>query len=64
MSKKLGIFGWTALILAIAGGLNWVLVGIWGFDLVDKVFMWNWLSSTVKILAGLAGIGVPVYLRS
>jgi len=50
-----------ALLLVIIGALNWLLVGLFGFDLVaaitgntfgDK----NTISSIIYVLVGLAGI--------
>jgi len=35
---KLNTIDWIALILVIVGGLNWLLVGIFSFDLVAAIF--------------------------
>ena len=44
-----------ALILVIIGGLNWMVVGIFNFNVVDWVFaMVPWLATVVYILVGLA----------
>jgi len=46
-----------ALILVIIGGLNWGLVGIGGWDLVNIIFgTVAWLATTVYILVGLAAL--------
>ena len=51
----------VSLLLVIVGALNWLLVGLFGFDLVaaitGNVFgEKNALSSIVYVLVGVAGI--------
>ena len=53
----------TALFLVIVGAVNWLLVGVAGFDLVaaltgDQFGETNPISSIVYILVGLAGIAL------
>jgi uncharacterized membrane protein YuzA (DUF378 family) len=43
-----------ALLLLIAGGLNWGLIGLFGFDLVASLF--GGFSRIVFILVGWAAI--------
>ncbi|HWR06124.1 DUF378 domain-containing protein [Sporomusa sp.] len=47
-----------ALILVIVGALNWLLVGLFSFDLVATIFggQQSFLSRIVYSLVGLAGI--------
>ncbi len=47
-----------ALILVIVGALNWLLVGLFSFDLVASIFggQQSFLSRIVYSLVGLAGI--------
>ena len=47
-----------ALILVIVGALNWLLVGLFKFDLVATIFggQTSFLSRTVYVLVGLSGI--------
>jgi uncharacterized membrane protein YuzA (DUF378 family) len=46
-----------AAILLVVGGLNWGLVGLFGFDLVAKLFgEMSGLSRVVYVLVGLAAI--------
>ncbi|MEG6584207.1 DUF378 domain-containing protein [Dendrosporobacter sp. 1207_IL3150] len=46
-----------ALLLVIIGALNWLLVGLFNFDLVAAIFGHNsFLSRAVYSLVGLAGI--------
>ena len=45
----------TALVLTIIGGLNWGLVGLFGFDLVAFLFgPFSTLSRVVYILIALS----------
>ena len=55
--SKLNALDWIALILVVVGGLNWALVGIFGFDLVAAIFGdMSFLSRSVYILVGLSAI--------
>lgn len=46
-----------ALILVIVGGLNWGLIGLFDFNLVDAIFgVGSTLSRIVYILVGLAAL--------
>ena len=48
---------WIALILLIVGGLNWLLVGAFNFDLVAAVFGdMSPLSRIVYIVVGLSAL--------
>lgn len=48
---------WVALILLIIGGLNWLLVGAFNFDLVAAIFgEMTILSRIIYILVGIAAI--------
>jgi len=47
----------VALILVVVGGLNWGLVGVFDFNLVDAIFgMIPMLSRIIYILVGLSAI--------
>ncbi len=52
------ILNQIALILAIIGGLNWGIVGIFGFDLVSWIGGGStaMLSRTIYILVGIAAL--------
>jgi uncharacterized membrane protein YuzA (DUF378 family) len=53
---------WIALIVLAIGGLNWLLVGAFDFDLVATLFgEMSALSRIVYVLVGLAAIYVLVY---
>ncbi|AKB77028.1 DUF378 domain-containing protein [Methanosarcina horonobensis HB-1 = JCM 15518] len=46
-----------ALILVIVGGLNWGLIGLFDFNLVDAIFgVGSTLSRIVYIIVGLAAL--------
>jgi uncharacterized membrane protein YuzA (DUF378 family) len=50
---------WIALILLIVGGVNWLLVGAFNFDLVATLFGdMSALSRIVYIVVGLAALYV------
>ncbi|MDP3901549.1 MAG: DUF378 domain-containing protein [bacterium] len=55
--KKLSSVDWIALILVIVGGLNWGLVGFFGWNLVDAIFgMDSTLGMIVYDLVGLSAL--------
>ncbi len=46
-----------ALALVIIGAINWGLVGIFNFNLVDTIFgMMSILSRIIYILVGISGL--------
>ena len=50
---------WTTLILLVVGGLNWLLVGLFGFDLVAAIFGdMSALSRVVYVVVGVSAITV------
>lgn len=55
-----------ALLLVIVGALNWLLVGLFQFDLVAAIFggQQSWLSRAVYSLVGLAGLWSIKFLFS
>jgi uncharacterized protein len=62
-------FNALALLLVIVGGLNWLLIGLFQFDLVatltgSQFGETNILSTVVYALVGIAAIAlVPVLIR-
>jgi len=51
------IIGWIAFVLLVIGGLNWGLIGIWGFDLVFRLFGdMTPMATTVYILVGVSAL--------
>lgn len=49
--------GWIATTLVIIGALNWLLVGLFGLDVVAAIFgRMTLLSRIVYVLVGLGGL--------
>ena len=47
----------TALTLVIIGAINWLLIGIFSFDLVAFLFgNLSWLSRIIYTIVGLCGL--------
>lgn len=45
------------LTLIIIGGINWGLVGIFNYNLVDAIFgTMSWVSRIIYTLVGIAGV--------
>ncbi|MBI1866361.1 MAG: DUF378 domain-containing protein [Candidatus Staskawiczbacteria bacterium] len=61
--QKLNIIDLIAVVLVIIGGLNWGLVGLVDFNLVDTVFgSMSMLSRVVYVLVGLSAVYLAVIL--
>lgn len=54
--NRLNWLDWTCFTLLIIGGINWGLVGFFGFDLVRAIFGVGILSSGIFALVGLAAL--------
>lgn len=52
----------VAMILTIIGSLNWLLVGIFSFNLVTFIFGASVLTVVIYVLVGLSGIWLLYYL--
>lgn len=51
------VVDWIAMVLVIVGGLNWGLVGLFGFDLVEAILgSIPVLQKIVYVLVGLAAV--------
>lgn len=51
-----------ALVLCIIGGINWGLIGLFDFNLVDAIFQeGSILSRIIYILVGIAAI-IDLYI--
>ncbi len=54
---KLKIINYIALSLVIIGAINWLLVGLFEFNLVDSIFgSLSALSRIIYTIVGIAGI--------
>jgi hypothetical protein len=63
--SKLSALDWIALILVVVGGLNWGLVGAFGFDLVAAILgSMSVLARIVYVLVGLAAIKVILIMAT
>jgi len=59
--SNLRILDFVALIVVIIGGLNWGLVGLFGFDLVQAILgSLPMLARLVYILVGIAALYTAV----
>ncbi len=57
--KKFGAVDWVALVLVVVGAVNWGLVGLFSFNIVQALF--EHMPEAVKfvyILVGVAGVYV------
>lgn len=55
--NKLNGLDWVAFILVIVGALNWLLVGLFEFDLVAAIFgEMTTVSRIIYVLVGLSAV--------
>lgn len=55
--NRVNSLDYISLILVIIGGLNWGLIGLFGFNLVDAIFgTGSPISQIIYILVGLAAL--------
>lgn len=55
--QKMSGLDWLAMILVIVGAVNWGLVGVFNFNLVDVVFgSWPTVVRIVYVIVGLSGL--------
>ena len=62
------VLNWIAIVLVVIGGLNWLLVGAFDFDLVAALFgEMSGVSRAVYVLVGLAALytlfAAPRFIR-
>lgn len=56
-NRRLTALDWTAMVLLIVGGVNWGLIGLFGFNLVAAIFgEMSILSRLVYIVVGLSAL--------
>lgn len=61
--EKPNVLDWIAFVLVIIGGLNWGLVGVFKFDLVEAILgSIPVLARIVYTLVGVAAIYMIYYL--
>lgn len=55
--NRMSALDWVAMVLLIIGGLNWGLIGLFGFDLVAAIFgAMSPVSRIIYTLVGLAAL--------
>jgi uncharacterized membrane protein YuzA (DUF378 family) len=60
---RMNTLDWIAWILVIIGGLNWGLVGLFNYNLIDAVFgVGSAIARIIYILVGLAAVYLVVVL--
>lgn len=59
------VFTWISVILMIIGSLNWMLIGIFDFNLVSFITFGSAVaSSIVYIVVGCAALWMIIYLAT
>lgn len=60
---KLNVLDWICMILIVIGGLNWLLWGIFEFNLVAAIFgTLSVISRIIYILVGVAALYVVIFM--
>lgn len=54
--RTLNAVDWVAMVLLVVGGINWGLIGLFGFDLVIALFGETQISGLVYTLVGIAAL--------
>lgn len=55
------VLNWITFILVVVGGLNWGLIGFFGYDLITAIFGdMSGVSRTIFALVGLSAIYMGV----
>ncbi len=62
MERRLNAIDWIALALLVIGGLNWLLVGLFGVDVVAALFGGQGaiVSRIVYVLVGISAVYVAI----
>ena len=59
--NKMHFYDWTAVVILIIGGLNWALVGLFGFDIVAFIFgNFSIASRIIYVLVGVSAFYLAV----
>lgn len=53
---KFNFLDWLAMIIMIIGALNWGLVGVFNFNVVEFIFGTALVAKIVYIIVGLAAL--------
>jgi len=60
--NKLNTLDIIALILLIIGGLNWGLVGLAGYNIVDSILGGTSIDTIIYVLVGLAAVYILIMM--
>lgn len=61
--SKLNVLDWICMILIIIGGLNWLLWGVFDFNLVAAIFgTLSVISRIIYILVGVSALYVLIFI--
>ena len=52
---KMSTIDWIAYVLLVIGGLNWGLVGLFGFNIVEEISAGTF-ATVVYVLVGLSAL--------
>ncbi len=63
--NRLSALDWVAVVILVIGGLNWGLVGLFGFDLVAAIFGdMSVLTRIIYVLVGVSAVYVAVVVQT
>lgn len=62
MERRLNALDWITLTLLVIGGLNWLLIGLFGLDVVAVLFggAASAVSRIIYVLVGISAIYVAI----
>lgn len=55
-NKGMAWYYWLATILVLVGGLNWGLVGFFGFNLVEAIFGTGMFTKIIYDIVGISTV--------
>lgn len=62
--NKLNGLDILALVLIIVGGLNWGLVGLFNYNLVEAIFGLGTITTAIYALVGLSAVyAIPMSMK-
>lgn len=54
---KMNVLDWTAMVITIIGGLNWGLVGLINYDIIETIFgIQTPVTRVIYVVVGLAAL--------
>jgi len=61
MKNKMHGYDWIAVVLLVIGGLNWGLIGLFGFDLIAFIFgSFTMVSRILYVLVGISAFYLAI----